>query len=93
MKSMFRSFVAMALLACAVFAGIIHDILVVPVLAVVQGVKRFATYIVAGLMKLGARCRSLPASMTAASVKSFYLRIVRRQRPAVTPGWRMCSSA
>lgn len=93
MKSYFRSLPAMALLACAVLAGAFHDIVITPVVAVVRVAKRLAVWLVFDCVaKLGAQLRALPAAMTATRVKAFYLRIVRRQRVVLTPGWRMCPS-
>lgn len=92
--SVFRSLVAMALMACAAFATTCYEAVVAPVVAAYKVVKRcLASWFtsVLALVNVKAGLDLNPVSIFA-SAKAFYLRLVRRQRPHVTTGWRMCPS-
>lgn len=90
----FRSLAAMALLACAAFATHAYDVIVAPVLKAYQSVKRVLVGWATSALALASAKASLdlnPVSLFA-SAKAFYLRLAKRERPRVTPGWRWCPS-
>lgn len=93
-KSYFRSLAVMALMACAAVSAFAREAFVVPVAMACKAVKRVViSWVLRGLdLVVPKQAQDLnPVSLFAAA-RSFYLRIVRRQRPHVTPGWRWCPS-
>lgn len=92
MKSVFRSLAAIALMACAAFAGACV-IVVDPIMAVARKIKQAVVRFVSGALALAARWRDLnPVSIIVHRMKSFWLRQARRERPVITASWRMCPS-
>jgi len=86
-------FFTVALLACAAVAAFsvsTYDHAVTAVSVAYRGVKDF---LVEGF-KLVAGTPETPKepAVQLVQAKSFVQRIVKRQRPMVTPGWRMCPS-
>lgn len=89
----FRSLAAMALLVCAAFATHVYDVIVVPVLKAYQTVKRVLVGWATSALALAAKTDlDLNPISIFASAKAFYLRLAKRERPRVTPGWRWCPS-
>ncbi len=94
MKSTFRSFLAVAAMACAASLAYVDRKVFEPVAMAYRAVKRAVSGWVLRALDVVASKKALdlnPVSIFAAA-KSFYLRIVRRQRPHVTPGWRWVPS-
>jgi hypothetical protein len=94
MKSTFRRLAAVALMACAASLAYVDRKVFDPVAMAYRAVKRAVSGWVRRALAVVAPKQVLdlnPVSIFAA-VKSFYLRIVRRQRPHVTPGWRWVPS-
>jgi hypothetical protein len=84
----------MALMACAAVCAFAREVIVVPVLMAYKVVERVVLGLARRVLDVVAPKRALdlnPVSLFAAA-KSFYLRIVRRQRPHVTLGGRWCPS-
>lgn len=93
-KGFFRSLAVMALMACAAFATSAYEVAVVPVLKAYRAVERCLVGWARSALDLASAKLGLdlnPVSLFAAA-KSFYLRIVRRERLVVTSGWRSCPS-
>jgi hypothetical protein len=89
---MYRSRSRLGLLAAAVCIAV--SALVAPVLRAAASIYRLATsWLVAGIEAFApAHAREMQPSFTKAKVKAFVQRILKRERPNVTPGWRMCPS-
>lgn len=85
-----RSFLAIALLACASLASLCFHIVADPVVAAYQVVRE----LVLGAFKLAANethGASKPM-VKRVQAKAFTQRIEKRERPVVTSAWRMCPS-
>lgn len=85
-----RSFLAIALLACASLAVACYHAVADPMVAVCRMAKSFAL----DACKLAANEGSGVAKSTVHRVqaKAFVQRIEKRDRPVVTSSWRMCPS-
>jgi hypothetical protein len=94
MKSTFRSLAAMALMACAASLAFVDRTVFDPVATAYKAVKRaIIAWVVRALdTVVPKQAMDLnPVSLFAAA-KSFYLRIVRRERLQLTGSWRSCPS-
>ncbi|MDZ7892339.1 MAG: hypothetical protein U5L73_11355 [Rhodoferax sp.] len=91
---MYRSSSRLGMLVAAVCIAAFA--FVEPVLRAAASLYRLATsWLVAGIEAFApAHARKMQPSFTKAKVKvkAFVQRILKRERPNVTPGWRMCPS-
>ena len=85
-----RSFLAIALLACASIASACYDAVASPIVAAYRVVKGF----VLGAFDAMAVESSEPRKPMVQQVqaKAFMQRIEKRERPVITSAWRMCPS-
>jgi len=85
-----RSFLAIALLACASLAAACYHAVVDPLVAVCRMAKSF----VLEACRLSANEASGVAKPDVRRVqaKAFVQRLAKRERPVVTSSWRMCPS-
>ena len=85
-----RSFLAIALLACASLAVACYHAVADPVVAVCRMAKSF----VLDACKLAANEGSGVAkpAVQCVQAKAFVQRLVKRERPVLTNSWRMCPS-
>lgn len=85
-----RSFLAIALLACAALAVACYHAVADPIVAVCRMAKSVVldAFKLAGTEGVGF---ALPAVMLV-QAKTFVLRLAKRERPVVTSSWRMCPS-
>lgn len=85
-----RSFLAIALLACAALAVACYHAVADPVVSIYQVAKSFVldAFKLAGTEGVGF---ALPA-VVLVQAKAFVLRLAKRERPVVTSSWRMCPS-
>lgn len=85
-----RSFLAIALLACAALASTCYVAVVAPIVCAYRMLKGFAldAFKLAGTEGVGF---ALPA-VVLVQAKAFVLRLAKRERPVVTSSWRMCPS-
>ncbi len=85
-----RSFLAIAVLACAALASASYDAVAKPIIAAYQMVK--------GLVLDAFKLASIEGSGFAkpavhrVQAKAFVQRLEKRERPVVTSSWRMCPS-
>jgi hypothetical protein len=91
-RGFFRSIAVMALMACAAFSTSVYEAVVMPVLTMYHALKRTVVDWVHRALAACSCVLVLKPAAVFASAKSFVLRIMRRQRPHVTPGWRWCPS-
>lgn len=89
---MYRARSPLGMLAAAICIAV--SAFAAPVLKAVASIYRFATsWLIAGIEAFApAHAREMQPSFTKAKVKAFVQRILKRERPNVTPGWRMCPS-
>lgn len=85
-----RSFLAIALLACASLAFACYHAVADPIVAVYRMAKSVVldAFKLAGIEGVGF---ALPA-VVLVQAKAFVLRMAKRERPVVTNSWRMCPS-
>lgn len=85
-----RSFLAIALLACASLAVACYHAVADPIVAVCRMAKSFAL----DACKLAASEDSgvTKPAVQRVQAKAFVQRLVKRERPVVTSTWRMCPS-
>ena len=80
------------LLVCAVLASAAIA-LAAPVLnAAVSACRYVKDWLVTGFKLLAATDTVTQPAITRVQAKAFVQRIMKRERPTVTPGWRMCPS-
>jgi hypothetical protein len=88
-----RSFLAIALLACASLASVAYAVVAPMVIAVVGFARRLKTLALDGIALVGGGSSDLnPISIRIVQAKAFVQRIAKRERPVVTSSWRMCPS-
>lgn len=87
-----RGFLSLAL-ACAVAAS---SLAVASISHVAETVyvtcRAFKNLLVDGFMAMATEQPGKPEAVPFVRAKAFVLRIAKRERPTVTPGWRMCPS-
>lgn len=87
---------AIAAIACAAAAGAFASAAVASRDYVVAAVHRAWDFVVEGLRVTAAVQPVSPSqrepSVALVAAKAFILRLVKRERPRVTPMWRMCPS-
>ena len=86
-----RSFMAIALMACASLAAACYHAVADPIAAVYRMAKSFVLYAVAFAAVEGSGFAK-PA-VHRVQAKAFAQRIEKRERPVVTSSWRMCPSS
>lgn len=85
-----RSFLAIALMACASLAVACYHAVADPIVSVCRSVKAFALDACSLAANEGSGVAK-PAVMRV-QAKAFVMRLVKRDRPVVTSSWRMCPS-
>lgn len=85
-----RSFLAIALLACAALASVCFHAVADPVIAACQRFKNIVLYGFK-LAEIEPVNSTRPAKQRVRA-KSFLAGIMKRERPVVTGSWRMCPS-
>jgi len=85
-----RSFLAIALLACASLASACYDAVASPIAAVYRAVKGFVLGAFDAIAVESVESRKPMVQQVRA--KAFVQRIEKRERPVVTSSWRMCPS-
>lgn len=85
-----RSFLAIALLACASLAVACYHAVADPIVSTCRMLKNLVldAFKLAGTEGVGF---ALPA-VVLVQAKAFVLRLAKRERPVVTNSWRMCPS-
>ena len=88
-----RSFLAIALLACASLASVAYAVVAPMVTAVVGFAQHLKDLVIDGIALVSRAVAEVnrPA-VVLVQAKAFVQRLVKRERPVVTSTWRMCPS-
>jgi hypothetical protein len=88
-----RSFLAIALLACASLASAAYAAVAPMVIAVVGFAQRLKDLVIDGIALVARAVADVnrPA-VVLVQAKAFVQRLAKRERPVVTSTWRMCPS-
>lgn len=85
-----RSFLAIALMACASLAAACYHAVADPIVSVCRSIKSFA--LDACSLAAGEGSGVAKPTVVRVQAKAFVMRLVKRDRPMVTSSWRMCPS-
>ena len=85
-----RSFLAIALMACASLAAACYHAVADPIVSVFRSIKSFA--LDACSLEANEGFGVAKPAVVRVQVKAFVMQLVKRDRPMVTSSWRMCPS-